>query len=77
VQVSDKADIVSTYGRKREFAYQMAKSAAQVKRDLENALVGNAQAKAAGNSSTASTFAGFQQQLDGTTVSYMGAATCR
>jgi methyl coenzyme M reductase alpha subunit len=42
VQVSDRADIVSTYGRKKEFAYQMAKSAAQVKRDLENALVGTA-----------------------------------
>jgi hypothetical protein len=75
VQVSDKADIVSTYGRKKEFAYQMAKSAAQVKRDLENALVGTAGAKASGSAAVASTMAGFQQQLDATTVSYMGAAT--
>jgi hypothetical protein len=75
VQVSDKADIVSTYGRKKEFAYQMAKSAAQVKRDFENALVGTAGAKASGSAAVASTFAGFQTQLDATTVSYMGAAT--
>jgi hypothetical protein len=75
VQVSDRADIVKTHGRKKEFAYQMAKSAAQVKRDLENVLVGTAGTKSAGNSSTASTMAGFQQQLDSTTVSYMGAAT--
>jgi hypothetical protein len=75
VQVSDKADVVSTYGRKKEFAYQMAKSAAQIKRDLEHAFVGTAGTKAAGNASTASTMAGVQQQLDSSTVSYMGAAT--
>jgi hypothetical protein len=75
VQVSDRADIVKTHGRKKEFAYQMAKSAAQVKRDLEHAFVGTAGTKSAGNSSTASTMAGVQQQLDSTTVSYMGAAT--
>jgi Family of unknown function (DUF5309) len=66
---------VSSYGRKKEFAYQMAKSAAQVKRDFEYALVGTAGTKSAGNASTAATMAGVQQQLDSTTVSYMGAAT--
>jgi hypothetical protein len=76
VKVSDRADIVSTYGRKKEFAYQMAKSAAAVKRDLEHAFVGVAtQAKSAGTASVASFMAGVQQQLDSTTVSYMGAAT--
>jgi hypothetical protein len=75
VQVSDRADIVKTHGRKKEFAYQMAKSAAQVKRDLENVLVGTAGTKASGSAAVASTMAGFQQQLDATTVSYMGAAT--
>jgi hypothetical protein len=75
VKVSDRADVVSTYGRKKEFAYQMAKSAAQVKRDLEHAMVGTAGAKASGNATTASTMAGVQTQLDATTVSYMGAAT--
>ncbi|MHC2284431.1 SU10 major capsid protein [Bradyrhizobium barranii] len=75
VQVSDRADIVSTYGRKREMAYQMAKSSAAIKRDREIALIGNAQVKAAGSSSVASTMASFQQQLDSSTVSYMGAST--
>ncbi len=75
IVVSDRADVISKYGRKREFAYQMAKSAAQVKRDREHALVGTAGAKAAGNATTASTMAGFQAQLDATTVKYMGATT--
>jgi hypothetical protein len=52
VTVSDRADVVSTYGRKKEFAYQMAKSAAQVKRDVEIAYVGLAGTKAAGNGTT-------------------------
>lgn len=73
VQVSDRADIVSTYGRKREMAYQMAKSSAAIKRDREIALIGNAQNKAAGSSSVASTLASFQQQLDSSTVTYSGA----
>jgi hypothetical protein len=73
VQVSDRADIVSTYGRKREMAYQMAKSAAAVKRDVENAMVGSAQTKNAGSGSTASLLSGFQQQLDTSTVIRPGA----
>ena len=67
VKVSDRADVVATYGRKKEFAYQLAKSAAQVKRDLEFVMI-NAQAKAAGNSSTASTMDSFQKQCDPTTI---------
>ena len=74
IVVSDRADVISTYGRKREFAYQMAKSAAQVKRDREHALVGTAGVKAAGNAATASTMAGFQTQCDVSTVSFLGAA---
>jgi len=74
VKVSGTAQIVSAYGRAKELAYQMAKSSAAVKRDFENALVGNAQSKAAGNSSTARTFASVQQQLDSTTVTYTGGA---
>jgi hypothetical protein len=53
----------------------MAKSAAQVKRDLEHAYVGTAGTKSAGSASTASTMSGVQQQLDSSTVSYMGAST--
>lgn len=72
VKVSGTADVVSTYGRAKETAYQMAKSAAQVKRDLEHAFVGSAQDKATGDASTARTMAGFQYQLDSGSVSYTG-----
>lgn len=74
LQVSDRADVISTYGRKKEMAYQMAKSSAAIKRDREIALVGLAQDKAAGSSSVASTMAGVQKQLDATTVIYSGAS---
>jgi hypothetical protein len=50
-------------------AYQLAKSAAQVKRDLENALVGTAQAAAAGSSGVARTFAGAQTMITGSGTS--------
>lgn len=64
--VSGTADVVSTYGRAKETAYQLAKSSAQVKRDLENALVGApaVTAKAAGSSGVARTMAGFQAQIN-------------
>ena len=75
VQVSDRADIVSTYGRKREMAYQMAKSAAAVKRDFEIALVNLNQTKSAGSATTASTLGGVQSQLDASSVVYTGATT--
>jgi hypothetical protein len=52
VVVSDRADVVSTYGRKKEFAYQMAKTAAALKRDVEIAYIGLAGTKAAGNGTT-------------------------
>jgi hypothetical protein len=68
VKVSDRADIIATYGRKREFAYQMAKSAAALKRDLEHAFVGTDSAKAAGSSSVASTMDGYFKQLDSSAV---------
>jgi hypothetical protein len=74
VQVSDRADVVATYGRKREMAYQMAKSSAAIKRDLEIAYVNLNQTKSAGNSTTASTCAGVQQQLDASSVIYSGAS---
>lgn len=75
VKVSETADVVSTYGRAKETAYQMAKSAAQVKRDFENALVGTAQAAVAGDNSgpVARTFAGYQQQIAVANRIYTGA----
>lgn len=75
VQVAGTAEVVSTYGRAKEMAYQMAKSAAQIKRDLENALVGTAQAAAAGGAAVARSMAGVQVQVAAGNVSYMGAAT--
>jgi hypothetical protein len=53
----------------------MAKSAAQLKRDLCAALVGTAQAVAAGSSSTARNMAGYQNQIAAGNISRMGAST--
>jgi hypothetical protein len=75
VQVSATSDTVAVYGRAREMAYQMAKSAMQLKRDLENAYVGSAQSSAAGSASVARTLAGYQLQIDASTITRMGAST--
>lgn len=74
IQVSDRADVTSTYGRKKEFAYQMAKSSAQVKRDREYVLVGLAGTANAGSKTVASTMNGVQSQLDSSSVIYTGAS---
>lgn len=66
VQVSGTVDAVSVYGRARESAYQLAKSAAALKRDLENAFVGTAQAAVAGSDSVARQMASFQVQTSQT-----------
>lgn len=75
VKTSGTADVVSTYGRAKESAYQLAKSSSQVKRDFENALVGTAQDKAAGDNTTptARTFAGYQKQIASGNITYTGA----
>jgi hypothetical protein len=76
VKTSGTADVVSTYGRAKESAYQMAKTAAQLKRDFERACVGAATDKSAGDASTARTFASYHYQINtsGTSnVSYTGA----
>lgn len=70
VKVSGTADAVSTYGRAKELAYQLAKSSAQLKRDFEKALVGSAQDKVVGDNATARKFAGFQYQLDSSSIVY-------
>ncbi|MGY3589362.1 SU10 major capsid protein [Bradyrhizobium sp. USDA 4350] len=74
LQVSDRADVVATYGRKKEMAYQMAKSSAAIKRDREITLVGLAGTKSAGSKTVASTMDSMQAQLDPTTVVYSGAS---
>lgn len=57
VNVTATADAVGTYGRAKETAYQLAKKSAELKRELEYHLVGKAQNAAAGDASTARTFA--------------------
>ena len=63
IKVAGTADVIATYGRAKESAYQIAKSAAQLKRDLEHAFVGSAQAKAVGSAGVARAMAGYQAQL--------------
>jgi hypothetical protein len=63
IKVTGSLDAADTYGRAKETAYQLAKSMAQVKRDLEHAYVGSAQALVTGDSATARVMAGFQAQL--------------
>jgi hypothetical protein len=76
VKTSGTADVVSKYGRAKESAYQMAKTAAQLKRDLERAMVGAATDKAVGAAAVARTFASYHYQINtsGTSnVIYTGA----
>lgn len=72
VKVSGTLDAVSTYGRARESAYQLAKSSAQLKRDLENAFVGTAAAKVAGADATARVMASAQVQIAAANNVYTG-----
>jgi hypothetical protein len=75
VKVSDTADKVSTYGRAKELAYQLQKSAAACKRDLEHAFVGLDQAAVTGDDSTARKMASAHQQvLAGNVISISAAA---
>jgi len=57
VSVSGSLEAVDKAGRKSEMAYQMAKSASELKRDMELTMV-SGQAAVAGNSSTARKSAG-------------------
>jgi hypothetical protein len=75
VKVSGSIEATSLYGRARESAYQMAKSAAQVKRDLENAMVGQSTAATPGDDTvpTARQLASYPQLLTAAgNVVYMG-----
>lgn len=69
-QISDKVVVVTgtneaadAAGRKREMAYQMAKRAKELKRDMENALVGLNNAKAVGSASVARELASVQSWI--------------
>ena len=63
VKISGTLDTVNKAGRKSEKAYQLAKVSAEIKRDMENALLGNT-VKSNGNSSTARVLGGLQTWLN-------------
>lgn len=67
VMVSGTADAVRKYGRKEEFAYQIAKRGREIKRDIEYAIVGN-QASSAGSTSVARSSAGLESMIAGNRV---------
>lgn len=56
IKVSATADVVSTYGRAKETAYQLSKKSAELKREFEYALVGLAQNATVGSTSVARKF---------------------
>lgn len=62
-QVSGTVEAVSKAGRAKEMAYQMAKKAAEIKRDMEYALVGLNNARVAGDDSTARELASVQSWI--------------
>lgn len=74
VMVSGTADAVRKYGRKEEFAYQIAKKGKELKRDIEFALIQN-QASSAGGSSTARSSAGLESMIAGNRVLSDGNST--
>ena len=77
--VSGTADVVKTYGRDKELAYQLMLRSKELKRDFEYALVGVNQAQVTGTDATARQFASYLAQLDTSTTDglsayyYMGA----
>lgn len=73
IKVSGTADAVSSYGRAKEAAYQMAKCAAELKRDLEYAFVGiGTNAAVAGDSATAREMASAFSQIAAANRTFTG-----
>lgn len=67
VMVSGTADAVRKYGRKEEFAYQIAKKGKEIKRDIEFAISQN-QVSSAGGSGTARSSAGIENMIAGNRI---------
>jgi hypothetical protein len=67
VMVSGTADAVRKYGRKEEFAYQMAKKGRELKRDIEFAIVQN-QGSSAGSGSVVRSSASLESMIAGNRV---------
>lgn len=63
VTVAGTLEAVDKAGRKREMAYQMAKRSKELKRDMENALIGVNNAKVTGNSTTAAELASVESWI--------------
>jgi hypothetical protein len=75
IKVAATTDAISAYGRARESALQISKTAAQLKRDLENALVGTAQAKVKpADNTTNRKMAGYQAQCDASNLTLTNGA---
>jgi hypothetical protein len=70
-RVTGTQEAINKAGRDSEMAYQMAKKSKEMKRDMENALVGLNNARVAGNSSTARELASVQAWIK-TNVSKAG-----
>jgi hypothetical protein len=64
IKVSKTADAVKTYGRAKETAYQLSKAGEELKRDLENAMVGLDNDKVLGDATTAREFASALFMID-------------
>lgn len=76
IKVSDGVDETDFYGRSKETAYQLGKSSAQLKRDLENTLVGLAGSLVSGSAGVARKMASYQAMINTTGTSnvvYTGA----
>jgi hypothetical protein len=72
---SGTADVVKKYGRAKELSYQLGLRAAELKRNLEYAFVGQpSTAEVVGNDSTARVVAGYQQQISSGTTNTLGTA---
>ena len=63
-KVSDTAEEIDNYGRDKEMAYQLRKVSKELKRDLENTLVGTGQAFNLGSNTVARRMAGVQALID-------------
>ena len=78
IKVSATNDAVSTYGRAKESAYQMAKTAAELKRDLEYAYVGiGTNAAVAGSSTVAREMASAFSLIDSTMRTFTGGTSTK
>ena len=63
-KVSDTAEEIDNYGRDKEMAYQLRKVSKELKRDLENTLVGTGQTFNLGSNTVARRMAGVQALID-------------